>query len=34
MNYDILAAVLVVIFGVVITVQHILKCLEDEDDSI
>ncbi len=34
MNYDILAAVLVVVFGVVITVRHILKCLDNEDDSI
>jgi len=34
MNYDILTAILIVIFGVVITVQHILKCLDNEDNSI
>ncbi len=34
MNYDILAAILIVVFGVVITVQHILKCLDNENDSI
>jgi len=31
---NILAAILVVVFGVIITVQHILKCLENEDDTI
>ncbi len=34
MNYDILLAILIVVFGVVITVQHILKCLDNENDSI
>jgi len=31
---NIIAAILIVVFGVVITVQHILKCLDNEDDSI
>jgi len=31
---NILAAILIVVFGVIITVGHILKCLDNEDDSI
>ena len=31
---NILASILLVVFGVIITVRHILKCLENEDDSI
>ncbi len=34
MNCNILAAVIVVVFGMIITVRHILKCLDNEDDSI
>jgi hypothetical protein len=31
MNYDVLAAVLVVVFGVVVTVKFILISLENEE---
>ena len=31
---NILAAILIVVFGMIITVQHILKCLDNEDNSI
>jgi hypothetical protein len=31
---NILAAILIVVFGMIITVRHILKCLDNEDDSI
>ena len=31
---NILAAILIVVFGMIITVRHIFKCLDNEDDSI
>ena len=31
---NILAAILIVVFGMIITVRHILKCLDNENDSI
>ena len=31
---NILASILLVVFGMIITVRHILKCLDNEDDSI
>jgi hypothetical protein len=31
---NIIAAILIVVFGMIITVQHILKCLDNENDSI
>ena len=31
---NILAAILIVVFGMIITVRHILKCLDNDDDSI